>query len=268
MVLMKVNAISANNPSVTGPTGASLLVARLGRVDYLEAWQLQRRLTEARRANAISDVLLLLEHPSTYTLGRKGTRDHVLLPEDELARRGVAIYDVDRGGDVTYHGPGQLVGYLILKLSRRRDFVQYIRTLELGLLNAIRELGVDAELLEGYSGIWVGPEKVCAIGVKIDAWGVTSHGFGLNIRTDLDYFGHIIPCGIPDKGVTTLENVLGRRLSWPRVERAVVRQLCAAFELETAPGGRRRLKSLLTRLDAVDASGPSSGMRGITAAAR
>jgi lipoyl(octanoyl) transferase len=209
--------------------GSELQVARLGTVDYLEAWELQRRLTEARRDDVIPDTLLLLEHPHTYTLGRRGNRENILLAPEQLTERGIAIYDVDRGGDVTYHGPDQLVGYPILELPEGFTYVGYIRDLERALLEGVRDLGVPGELKEGYSGVWVGDEKLCAIGVKVDAYGVTSHGFALNVNTDLSYFDHIIPCGITDKGVTSLQRVLDRHISPRRVERAVVAHLCATF---------------------------------------
>lgn len=175
------------------------------------------------------DTLLLLQHPHTYTLGRRGNRENILLTSEQLDERGIAVYEVDRGGDVTYHGPHQLVGYPILKLDPGYTYVGYIRNLERALLEAMRDLGVPAGLKEGYSGVWVGEEKICAIGVKVDAQGVTSHGFALNVNTDLSYFGHIIPCGITDKGVTSLQQVLGRRVASRRAERAVTHRLCDVF---------------------------------------
>ena len=221
-------------------------VARLGTIDYQAAWDLQRRLTAQRGAGEIPDVCLLLEHPHTYTLGRKGKREHILLTPRQLKRRGIAVYDVDRGGDVTYHGPEQLVGYPILQLpAHRLDYVRYIRDVERALLLAVRDLGVDAELKEGFSGVWVGNDKICAIGVKVDARGVTSHGFALNVNTDLEYFGHIIPCGITDKGVTSLQAVLGRRVSMRRAGDAAVRRLAEVFDLE--PGTVRKDRILRFR---------------------
>jgi lipoyl(octanoyl) transferase len=217
-----------------------LSVLRCGTVDYQEAWNLQRRIAEDRRHDLIPDTLILLEHPHTYTLGRSGKDENILISDDELGERDIAVYHVDRGGDVTYHGPGQIVGYPILKLpaerrSRPGYMRAYIRDVELALLLSIRDLGVAAELKEGYSGIWVGEEKVCAIGVKIDVAGVTSHGFALNVATDLSYFDHIIPCGITDKGVTSLERLLGRRITMPVVEEAVIRRLTECFGLERCP---------------------------------
>ena len=216
-------------------TGCTLLVSRLGTVDYQEAWDLQRRLAEARACDAIPDVLLLLQHPHTYTLGRRGKTENILLAADELERRGIAVYEVDRGGDVTYHGPEQLVGYPILRLpGGHLDFVRYIRDLERAILLAVGDLGVLGELKDGFSGVWVGNEKVCAIGVKVDAAGVPTHGFALNVNTDLSYFEHIIPCGITDKGVTSLRALLGRRVSIRKVEDAVVRRIGEVFGMESA----------------------------------
>lgn len=232
----------------------SLQVCRLGLIDYREAWDLQGRLAAARRAGALPNLLLLLQHPHTYTLGRSGKPEHVLLSPGELERYEIGLYEVDRGGDVTYHGPEQLVGYPILKIgSGRFDYVRYIRDVEHALLLAVQDLGAPAELKRGLSGVWVGDEKVCAIGVKVDAHGVTSHGFALNVNTDLSYFGHIIPCGIADKGVTSLAQVLRRRVSMRRVEDAVVRRMAERFDLALEPRalGRGRLE----RMVAAEAAG-------------
>jgi lipoyl(octanoyl) transferase len=214
----------------------SLLIARLGTVDYRDAWDLQRKLAAARRRDIIPDILLLLEHPHTYTLGRRSKPEHVLLSRDELKRRAIPLYEVDRGGDVTYHGPGQLVGYPILKRSSARiDYISYIRAVERALLEAARRLGVPGERKVGFSGVWVGDEKLCAIGIKIDAYGITSHGFALNVNTDLSYFSHIVPCGISDKGVTSLQRELRRRVSMRRVMNAVVESLEETFQLVARP---------------------------------
>jgi lipoyl(octanoyl) transferase len=205
-------------------------VARLGTIDYDEAWSLQRRLAALRREDLIPDTLLLLEHPHTYTLGRRGNDENILLTPAELEQRGIAVYHVDRGGDVTYHGPGQLVGYPIFRLpAERLDYVGYIRDVERALLDATRSLGVPAHLADGFSGVWLGREKLCAIGVKVDAYGVTTHGFALNVDPDLRYFENIIPCGLTDKGVTSITRVLKRRVAGRRVEHAVVEHLALAF---------------------------------------
>ncbi len=217
----------------TSRAAAELLVARLSLMDYQDAWDLQHQLAALRREDRISDTVLLLEHPHTYTLGRRGKMQNILLTREELAQRNIAVYEVDRGGDVTYHGPEQLVGYPILRMEPGRvTFIRYIRDLEGALLDAVRDLGVAAGLQEGYSGVWVGDEKICAIGVKVDAAGITSHGFALNVNTDLSYFDHIIPCGITDKGVTSLERVLGRRVSMRRVQDVVVKRIAERFDLQ------------------------------------
>ena len=193
-------------------------------------------------------MLLLLDHPPTYTFGRAGKEEHLLLTPRQLKRRKVAAYHVDRGGDITYHGPEQLVGYPILKLPKDRfTFVRYIRDLEAAILVAVRDLGVPGELKAGLSGVWVGEEKVCAIGVKVDASGVTSHGFALNVNTDLSYFDHIIPCGIQDKDVTSLERLLGRHVSMRRVEKAVTAGIAETFSFDPSPRGigHKRLERAL-----------------------
>lgn len=205
--------------------------AQLGRVEYLEAWDLQQGLAQARQAGAIPDVLLLLEHPPTYTIGRSGRQQDVLLTEDELARRGIAVYEVDRGGEVTYHGPGQMIGYPILDLQAQgRDVHRYLRGLEEVLIQALADLGIASDRWPGYTGVWVGQEKIAAIGVHISRW-VTWHGFALNLNTDLSYFDHIIPCGIPDKGVTSVARLLGRPVSWNDFARAVLNHFSQQFHL-------------------------------------
>lgn len=245
-------AVAAPLPPAPPRTEEELVIARLGLLDYQVAWDLQRRLAGLRGADRIPDTILLLEHPHTYTLGRRGKVENILLPPDELARRQIALYEVDRGGDVTYHGPEQLVGYPILRMEPGRvSFVQYIRDLEAALLEAVRDLGVAAGLQEGYSGVWVGNEKICAIGVKVDAAGITSHGFALNVNTDLSYFGHIIPCGITDKGVTSLATVLGRRVSMRRVQDVVIRRIAERFHLQPRARaiGARGLEHLLAKVE-------------------
>lgn len=218
-----------------------------GRVDYLEAWELQRGLAQARQAGAIPDVLLLLQHPPTYTIGRRGRRQDVLLTEDELARRGIAVYEVDRGGEVTYHGPGQMVGYPILDLQAQgRDVHRYLRGLEEVLIQALADLGIASGRWPGYTGVWVGQEKIAAIGVHISRW-VTWHGFALNLNTDLSYFDHIIPCGIPDKSVTSVARLLGRPVSWNDAAQAILRGFSQQFHLtlqEISPEEARGLAAL------------------------
>jgi lipoyl(octanoyl) transferase len=205
-------------------------VRRLGRVAYQEAWALQNRLADARRAGQAPDMLILLEHPHTYTIGRSGTREHVYLNEDELAARGITCLEVDRGGDVTYHGPGQLVGYPILGLGPVPDVGWYLRTLEACLIDVLEDFGIKAGRLEGYTGVWIADRKIAAIGVKVSR-GVTTHGFALNVSTDLSLFTHILACGIPDKGVTSMAAELGRAPAMTDVEDAVVAHFSERFVL-------------------------------------
>jgi len=191
------------------------LVVDWGLEPYGRILALQQTLVAARKAGRIPDLLLLGEHTPVITLGRNARRENLLLPEEELARRGIDVHETDRGGDVTYHGPGQLVGYPILDLgSLRKDVVWYVRSLEEALIRAARSFGIEAARRtapEGkrqlYTGVWVGEEKLAAIGVHISRW-VTSHGFAFNVTTNLSHFDFIVPCGIRDKGVTSLERLL------------------------------------------------------------
>jgi lipoyl(octanoyl) transferase len=203
-------------------------VRRLGRVAYAAGLELQQQLVEERRTGAIGDTLLLLEHPPVITTGARarGARTNVVASADVLAREGVEIFDTGRGGDVTYHGPGQLVGYPIFDLRPdRQDVHRYVRDLEEALIVAIARFGITGARVPGLSGVWVGErdreEKIAAIGVRISRW-ITSHGFALNVSTDLRHFQLIVPCGIADRGVTSIARVLGRAVPIADVEDAVV----------------------------------------------
>ncbi|HXN00440.1 MAG TPA: lipoyl(octanoyl) transferase LipB [Candidatus Dormibacteraeota bacterium] len=209
-------------------------VRRLGRLPYDEAWSLQNRLAGARRAGLIPDTLILLEHPHTYTVGRSGTRDHVFLNEEEMAARGITCIDVDRGGDVTYHGPGQLVGYPILDLGPKPDVGLYLRNLEGCLIDVLADFGIAAGRLSGYTGVWIGDRKIAAIGIKVSQ-GVTTHGFALNVSTDLSLFTHILACGIPDKGVTSIALELGATPAMMAVEDGVIARFSERFVLPGTP---------------------------------
>jgi lipoyl(octanoyl) transferase len=202
----------------------ALDVRRLGRVSYAEALELQRALVEDRRAGRVGDVLLLLEHPHVITLGTRSetARANVLATPERLAALGVELHQTGRGGDVTYHGPGQLVGYPILDLKPdRADVYNYVRNLEEVMIQATAGYGVEAGRIEGLTGAWVGGSKIGAIGVRISRW-ITSHGFAYNVNTDLDFFNLIVPCGIRDHGVTSLARELGRPVDMAQVEDAVI----------------------------------------------
>jgi lipoyl(octanoyl) transferase len=207
---------------------------RLGQVPYDDAWTLQNRVADQRRAGLVPDTLILLEHPHTYTIGRSGTRDHVFLNESELAARGITCLDVDRGGDVTYHGPGQLVGYPILDLGPKPDVGLYLRNLEGCLIDVLADFEIMAGRLSGYTGVWIGDRKIAAIGIKVSQ-GVTTHGFALNVSTDLSLFTHILACGIPDKGVTSMALELGAAPAMSAVEEAVIARFSERFVLSGTP---------------------------------
>ena len=209
-------------------------VLQPGCVPYREAWDWQNTMAESRGLGEIPDRLLLLHHPHTYTLGTSGHDDNLLLSPDELAQRGIDVFHVDRGGDITYHGPGQLVGYPILQLPRasetlRADVIGYVRKLEQVIIRTLTDYGVVGKPIPGLTGVWVdtpdGEAKVCAIGVRINVRAVTKHGFALNLNTDLSYFEGIIPCGIRDKGVTSLARLLGSAVD----EQEAISRLIAHF---------------------------------------
>ena len=208
-----------------------LEVRRLGVVPYAEGLALQARLVEERKADRIPDQLLLLEHPPVITLGAKVRHDrsHVLASPAALEAAGVEMFEAGRGGDVTYHGPGQLVGYPILDLRPDRcDVHAYVRDLESLLIDTAAAFGVTAARAAGFTGVWVEGAKLAAIGVRISRW-VTSHGFAFNVTTDLSHFGLIVPCGITDRGVTSLAALLGRDFPRRSVEDAVVSSFARTF---------------------------------------
>jgi lipoyl(octanoyl) transferase len=222
-----------NDTSFSRPLSRVFQVIHGGRMDYLAAWEWQRELVRQRSAGAIGDTLLLIEHPHTYTLGRSTKEGHLLITPFQLAEQGIALVESDRGGDITYHGPGQVVGYPILKLSQHGgDLLRYLRLLEETLIVALASYGVTAGRIAGLTGVWIGDTKIAAIGVKLSASGVTQHGFALNVATDLRYFQQIIPCGIADKGVTSLERLLGTAPPLAEVERRVVVAFGRVFEVD------------------------------------
>ncbi len=209
-----------------------LEIRRLGVVPYDEALVMQRGLVEERRAGHVPDLLLLLQHPAVITLGVKGDggRANIVATDERLAELGIAVHETGRGGDVTYHGPGQIVGYPILDLKPDRcDVHRYVRDLEEVMIRVCADYGVTAGRIQGLTGTWVGAEKIGAIGVRLSRW-ITMHGFAFNVSTDLDHFKLIVPCGISDRGVTSLERAAGRRLSLAEVEDAVVRRFRDIFE--------------------------------------
>jgi lipoyl(octanoyl) transferase len=209
----------------------SLQVRRLGLVAYADGLELQRRLVEDRKADRIPDTLLLLQHPHVLTIGvKKDGRDHILASPDRLTALGVEVFETGRGGDVTYHGPGQLVGYPIIDLNPdRRDVHRYVRDLEDVMIRVCADYGLEARRIKGFSGAWIADEKIGAIGVRISRW-ITSHGFAFNVATDIDFFNLIVPCGIADKGVTSLASQLGHAPAMSEVEDRFVARFATVFD--------------------------------------
>jgi lipoyl(octanoyl) transferase len=235
---------------LTGDCVNSCSVNDLGLIGYAEAWELQKRVVVARKAGLIEDVLLLCEHPHVITLGRSGKRSNLLAGENVLRQKGVEYFETSRGGDITYHGPGQVVGYPILNLGAiKRDVLWYVRALEEVLIRTTADFGITAQREVGKTGIWVGedaaPQKLGAIGVHISRW-VTSHGFAYNVATDLRYFDLIVPCGIPERKATSLEKLLSRCVSLNEVKSRLAVRFGEVFGLEVRPADR---SELLERLE-------------------
>jgi lipoyl(octanoyl) transferase len=205
-------------------------VRELGRIDYGQALELQQQLATQRKLGAVPDHLLLLEHPHVITLGRNGHLENLLASDQVLSRAGISFYPTDRGGDVTYHGPGQLVGYPILDLRDwKRDVGAYVRAVEQSLIDTLAAFGIEARRIPKLTGVWVGDRKIAAIGVHLSRW-VTSHGFALNVNTDLSYFQYIVPCGLT-KPVTSMAQ-LGVRASLAEVSQVFAAHFGRVFECE------------------------------------
>jgi lipoyl(octanoyl) transferase len=221
-----------------------LEVRRLGPLSYAAGLELQARLVRERRAGAIPDQLLLVEHPPVITLGVKtrSDRTHVLASDEALAAHGVELFESGRGGDVTFHGPGQLVGYPIVDLKPDRcDVHRYVRDLEEVLIRTAAAFGIEAARVPGLTGVWVGDDKLAAIGVRISRW-VTSHGFAFNVSTDLSHFDLIVPCGIRGRGVTSLQRLLGQSVGMSKVADAAVEAFAEVFaRVPTAASPSREL---------------------------
>ncbi len=206
-----------------------LHVVRLGTTTFRRSWDLQRRLFELRSAGAVPDTLLLTEHEPVYTLGRTGDARHMLLSAELLHARRIEFLPIERGGDVTYHGPGQIVAYPILNLLESHpDLHWYVRALEEVVIRVLGRFGIRGTRNRQYTGVWVGEEKICAIGIHTRGW-VTMHGFALNVNTDLSAFDAIVPCGIRDKGVTSISRILARPVDQPEVEEFCIEEFCSVL---------------------------------------
>ncbi len=228
----------------------NLLITDLGLISYTDAYALQQRLVAARKANAIEDVLLLCEHPHVITLGRNANRTNLLASEHVLRQKNVELHSTNRGGDITYHGPGQIVGYPILNLDKiKRDVGWYVRTLEEAMIRASADFNITAYRVPGKTGIWVNAtpqeEKLAAIGVHISRW-VTSHGFAYNVSTDLRYFDLIVPCGIADRKATSLEKLLQRTITLSEVKPHLTLQLAELLSRDAQFASSEQLDSRLT----------------------
>lgn len=209
-------------------------VARLGVVPYAAALELQAEFVRGRRAGEIEDRLLLLQHPHVITLGTSSHEENILVDDEQRSLLGIELFQTGRGGDVTYHGPGQLVGYPIFDLKPDRcDLHRYVRDIEEALIIALRELDITGDRKPGLTGVWVGNEKIAAIGVRVSSGWITSHGFALNATTDLAFFDAIVPCGIREHGVTSIARTLGRNIEMSTVEDAVTRSFALVFARET-----------------------------------
>ncbi len=210
----------------------------LGTVDYHAAWELQQRLAIQRRAGEIPDTLLLLEHPPTLTLGRAAHTEHILATAEQLSKLGITVVETDRGGDVTYHGPGQLVGYPILSLQdapHTADLHLYLRKLEETIIRSLAQFEIAADRFQNHTGVWTGcettnPAKIAAIGIKATRW-ITQHGFALNVCPDMTHFDLIVPCGIHDYGVTSMERLLSRPIKVGDITPIVAAAFCREFSL-------------------------------------
>jgi len=238
----------AASPSITEAGGALLnhcFAVWLGPVDYSAALELQMRICRARKSGFKEDVLLLLEHPPTITLGRNGKRQNLLATAEELKARGVSLYEVDRGGDITFHGPGQLVGYPILQLGEgERDVHRLMFNLEESLIRLLARHGIRAGRSEGLTGVWTDEGKIAAMGIHISRW-LTRHGFALNVNTDLGFYDLIVPCGLTGKKVASMGNLLSRRLDLERIAENYAEEFRDVFRRQISWPGREWLEQRL-----------------------
>lgn len=210
-----------------------LCYSDLGFIDYKEAWDLQYKIHDKRVSGTINDHLLLLEHPNTYTLGKTADRSHLVGGEDYLKEKNISIYNIDRGGDITYHGPGQIVGYPIINLNNwKQDTHKYLRALEEVIIRVCFEFGLIGKRDPDYTGVWIDDRKIAAIGIKVSRW-VTMHGFAFNVNTDLSLFNGIIPCGIPDKTVTSLNKETNNNNEIELVKSLIIKHFKEVFEYES-----------------------------------
>lgn len=229
-----------------------LLVVNIGTTKYADAWELQKRIFEARLKQHIGDIFLFTEHEHVFTLGKAADENHLLASDEELAQKKVDLFWIDRGGDVTYHGPGQIVGYPILDLtSHYQDIHRYLRELEEMIIRTLNDYGISAGREPEFTGVWVKNEKIAALGVKVSRW-ITMHGFAFNINTDLQYFDRIIPCGIFHKGVTSLQRLLEIEIPLNEVQERLIYHFAKIFSYEIKQISRDELSTYLHTHEVVE----------------
>ena len=206
-----------------------LVYCDLSLIDYKEAWDLQKSVHQLRVENKIDDVLFLLEHPHTYTLGKIADKENLVGDKNYLSDNKISVYEIDRGGDVTYHGPGQIVGYPIISLTNwKQDTHKYLRAIEEVIIKVCSEYGLAGSRVDKYTGVWIEDSKICAIGIKVSRW-ITMHGFAFNVNTDLDLFKGIVPCGISDKDVTSLNRELKKEIALYNVKEKIIHHFMSEF---------------------------------------
>ena len=233
-----MNQAGQDQRAEAAPPSRPLVVRELGSVTYADGLALQADLITRRRAGEIPDTLLLLEHPHVITMGTGTEPQNILVSEAERSAMGIELFEAGRGGDVTYHGPGQIVGYPILDLKPdRQDLHRYLRDLEGMIIDVLAEFGVPGRRVDGLTGVWTPRGKIAAIGIRVSSGWITSHGFALNVSTDLSYFGTIVPCGIQDRDVTTLEMELGQAVDPAVVRRRLASATAATFGRVLSPSG-------------------------------
>ena len=209
-----------------------LVYCDLDSIDYKEAWDLQKATHHLRVENKIDDVFFMLEHPHTYTLGKTADKHNLIGDEKYLSENKISVYDIDRGGDITYHGPGQIVGYPIISLTNwQQDTHKYLRALEEVIIKVCDDFGMNGTRVDKYTGVWIDDRKICAIGIKVSRW-ITMHGFAFNVNTDLKLFNGIVPCGITDKAVTSLNSELKHKIKITEVKEKIIHHFWEIFKYD------------------------------------
>lgn len=220
-----------------------LLVCDLGLIEYQQAWDIQKKIHKKRTLDEIDDILLICEHPHTYTLGKVADKNNLIYNQDELNEKNISVFEIDRGGDITYHGPGQIVVYAIVNLAEwKKDTHLYLRSLEEVVIKTCFQYGIKSGRNEKYTGVWIENRKICAIGIKVSRW-ITMHGLAFNINTDLNLFKGIIPCGIENKEVTSMQKELNKEIEINNVKKILIKNFSIIFEYDTI--GTRKIKELL-----------------------